>query len=78
MSIPIIGSVTTIWDKLFFKIRVYFAVFLRRKKVFLESSHLIETNIDVVVEFIEIQSSVDFEFCIDEEFIEFWWADLIF
>ena len=43
-----------------------------RKEVFSESSHRIETNIDVVVDFFEIQSSVSFEFCLDEELIEFW------
>ena len=43
-----------------------------RKKVFLESSHCIEENIDVVVKVIEVHSSVSFEFCLDEDFIEFW------
>ena len=49
-----------------------------RKKVFLESSHLIETNLGVVVEFLEVQSSVYFEFCLDEELIGFWLAGLMF
>ena len=40
-------------------------------KVFLESSHHIETHLDVVVEVPDLQSSVDFEFCLDEYFIEF-------
>ena len=39
------------------------------KKVFYEYSHRIETHIDVVVEVLEVQSSVSFELCIDEEFI---------
>ena len=34
---------------------------------FLESSHLIETHIDVVVEVLEIQSSFSFEFYLDED-----------
>ena len=44
----------------------------------MESSRRIDTYIDVVVESLELQSSVNFEFCIDEEFIEFWLADLMF
>ena len=43
-----------------------------RKKVFLESSNRIETHVDVVVEVIEVQISVSFEFCLDEDLIEFW------
>ena len=70
--IPRIGRVRIIWDKLFFKLRVYFYWFASKKKVFLESSHPIYTNIDVVVEFIEFQRNVTFELCIDEEFIDFW------
>ena len=42
------------------------------KKVFLESNHLVETHLDVVVEVLEVQSTVSFELCIYEEFIEFW------
>ena len=72
LNIPIIGRVIKIWDEVFCKLRVPFDVMVRRKKVFLESSHLIETYIDVVVEVIEVQSSVSFEFFLDEEFIEFW------
>ena len=30
------------------------------------------THLDVVVEVIEVQSSVFFEFCLDQEFIEVW------
>ena len=42
-----------------------------RNKVFLGSSHHIETHLDVVVEFLEVQISVSFEFCLDEDLIEF-------
>ena len=43
-----------------------------RKKVLLESSHCIYTHISVVVEVLEVHSSVNFEFYIDEDLIEFW------
>ena len=42
-----------------------------RKKVFLESSNRIETNIAIAVEVLEAKSSVAFEFCIDEDFMEY-------
>ena len=35
-------------------------ILVSRKEIFLESSHHIETNIDVVVEIIEVHSSVSF------------------
>ena len=60
------------------QLRVYFDVLVTSKKVFLESTHRIETHIYVVVEVLESQSSVSFEFCIDEYFKEIWWADLMF
>ena len=63
LSIPIIVRVITIWDKVFFKLRVYFDGLVCRKKVLSESIHGIDTHID---------SSVSFEFCIDEDFIGFW------
>ena len=66
MDIPGIGRVITIWDEVFCKLRLSFGVLVTRKKVFLESSHLIYTHIDVVVKVIEICSSVSFEFCLDE------------
>ena len=37
-----------------------------RKKVFSESSHRIETHLDVVVEVLEFHISVAFELCLDE------------
>ena len=78
LNIPIIGRVITIWGKLFFKVRVSFDVLISRKKVFWDSSHRIETHLDVVVEVLEFQRSVAFELCIDEYFIEFMCADLTF
>ena len=59
-------------EKVFFKLRVSFDGLVIRKEVFSESSHHIETHIDVVKEVIEIRSSVSFDFCLDEELIEFW------
>ena len=72
MNISRIGRVITIWDELLFKIRVYLNVQVIRKKVFLESSHYIETYLDVLVGVLEVQSNVSFEFFLDEEFTEFW------
>ena len=37
--------------------------------VLLESIHRIETYLDVVVEVLEVKSSVNFELCIDKGFI---------
>ena len=64
-----IGRVRTIWDKFFFKLRVYFGGLVIRKKVLSESSHRIETHIGVVVEVLEVQGSVTFELYLHEEFI---------
>ena len=58
-----------IWDEVFFKLGVFFDGLVTRKEVFSESSHCIETNIDVVVKVIEVKSSVTFEFCLGEDFI---------
>ena len=69
MSIPIIGRVITIWDELLFKLRVSFDGLLSRKNVSSDYIHRIETHLDVVLEVPEFHNSVDFEFCIDEEFI---------
>ena len=60
MSILRIGRVITIWDEVFFKLRVYFFILVIRKKVFSYSSHLIETHINVVVEVLEVDISVSF------------------
>ena len=72
ICVPIIVRVREIWDKVFFKIKVYFDGLVIRKIVFSYSSHSIETHIDVVVEVLDVRSSVAFEFCLDEKFIEFW------
>ena len=55
-----------IWDGVFFKLRVSFYGLVSSKKVFSESSHRIETNIDVVLEALEVHSSVTFGLCIGE------------
>ena len=67
-----IGRVRSIWDEVFFKLIVSFDGLVIRKRVLSESSHLIETHLDVVVEVLEVQNSLDFELCLDEELIEFW------
>ena len=72
MDIQGIGRVIAIWDEVFFKLRVYFDGMVIKKDFFSESTHHIETHIDVVIEVLDIQSSVSFEFCLDEELIEFW------
>ena len=69
LNIKIIGRVITIWDEVFFKIRVTFDGLVSRKKFFSDSSHCIETHIDVIVEVLEVHSSTSFEFCLDEELI---------
>ena len=72
LDIPGVGRAIAIWYKVFFKLRVSFDGLVIRKFVFSESSHRIETHIDVVKEVLEIQSTLSFEFCLDEELIEFW------
>ena len=54
------------------KLRVSFDAPVCRKDVLTEFSHCIETHLDVVVEFIEVQRSVPFKFCFNEDLIEFW------
>ena len=60
LIIPRIGGVITIWDKLFFKIRVSFDELVIIIKVLLEPNHGIETHIDVVLEVHEVHISVAF------------------
>ena len=72
LIISIIIRVVKIWDKLLFKLRGYFYGLVSIKKVFSFFSHFIDTNIDVVVNFIDVQSSFAFELFLDEEFIELW------
>ena len=49
-----------------------------RKEVLSESIHHIETHLDVIKEVLEIQSSISFEFCLDEELIKLWRSDVMF
>ena len=60
LNIPRIGTVITFCDIVFCKIRVYFYGLVTRKKVLSESSHRIDTHLDVIVEVLEVQSSVFF------------------
>ena len=52
--------------------RVSFDVLVIRKEVYSESIYCIEKHLDVVKEILEIQSSVSFELCLDEDLIELW------
>ena len=49
-----------IWHEVFLKIGVPFGGLVSRKEVFLDSSHCIEINLDVVVEIIEVNIIVSF------------------
>ena len=60
-----------IWEKSFCKLRVSFDRLVITKEVFLKSSHSIEAHLEVLVKIIEIQSSVSFELCFDEDIIKF-------
>ena len=71
MDIPGIGKMIAIWDKVFVKIRVYFDGLVTRKEVLSESSQRIKAHLNVVLEVLEIQISISFEFCLDEDLIEF-------
>ena len=72
LNIPIIERVITIWDEVFCKLRVSFDCLVIRKEIFLDSSHHIETHLDVVLEVLKVQISVSFDLYPDEEFIAFW------
>ena len=61
-----------IWDEVLCKLRVYFDGLVTRKEILSESSHRIDTHLYVVVEVLEIQSSVSFWLCLDEDIIGFW------
>ena len=78
MTIPRIERVITILDEVFWKLRVSFDGVVTKKNVFSEFSNHIETHLDVVVEVLKVQRSVYFEFCLDEDFTESWWADIMF
>ena len=56
-------------DEVLFKIRVSFDELVTRKKVLYEYNNCIDIYLNVVVKVLEVQSSVAFELCIDEEFI---------
>ena len=55
----------TIWDEVLCKLRLSFDGLVTRKEVFSESSHRIESHLDVVVEVLDIQSIVSFDLCLD-------------
>ena len=61
-----------IWDNVLFKISVLLDGQVIRKELFSESSQSIERHLDVVIEILEMQSSVYFEFYLDEELIKYW------
>ena len=70
LAIPFEGDVSGKWYNVFFKIIFLIDVQEIRKEVFSELSYCIERNLDVVIEILEIQSSVSFEFYLDEELIK--------
>ena len=72
LAIPGVGAVIGIWDNVFFKIRVLVDGQVIMEEFFSESSHCIERHLDVVIEILEIQSGVSFEFYLDEELIKSW------
>ena len=72
LAIPFEGNVIGIWDNVFFKIIFLLDGQEIRKEVFFEFSYRIERHLDVVIEILEIQSSVSFEFYLDEELIKSW------
>ena len=78
LKIQRIGRVITIWDEVSCKLRVSIDGLVTRKKVFLYSSNRVDTNIYVDVDVLKSHSSVSFEVCIDEEFIESWLSNLMF
>ena len=60
VCIPIIGRVIKIWSEVFLKLRVPFGILVRKEKVFSESVHRIKIHLDVVVEVLEVHTSVTF------------------
>ena len=69
LDIPGIGRVIAISDEVLFKLIVSFGGLVTRKEVFSESSNIIEAHIYVVIKVLEIQSSVSFELCFDDDLI---------
>ena len=72
LATPFEGEVIGIWDNVFFEIIFLLDGQEIRKEVFSEFSYRIERHLDVVIEILEIQSSVTFEFYLDEELIKSW------
>ena len=72
LAISFEGDVIGFWDNVFFKIIVLLDGQEIRKEMFSEFSYHIESHLDVVIEILEIQSSVSFEFYLDEELIKYW------
>ena len=72
LDIPVIIRVIAIWDEVFFKLRVSFGGLVTMKEVILDYIHRVEAHLDVVIEVLDMQRSVSFDFCLDGEFIEFW------
>ena len=54
LYIQVIGRVITIWEEVLFKLGVSFDRLVTRKGVFSKYIHRNETNLDVVIEFLEI------------------------
>ena len=55
-----------------FKFRISFDGIVSSKKLFSQSINRIKIHFDVIVEDIEVQISVSFEFYLDEEFVKCW------
>ena len=72
LAIPFEGDVIGKWDNVLFKIIVLLDVQEIRKKVYSEFSDSMERHLDVVIEILETESSVSFEFYLDEELIKSW------
>ena len=72
LNISIIVRVIEICNELFCKLTGYFDGLVTRNKIFSNSIHRIDIHLDVVVEVHKVQSIFSFEFCSDEDFIEYW------
>ena len=58
--------VINIWDEVFCKLLLSLDGLVTSKKVLSDSSHRIQTHLDVVVEVLDIYISVSFELCLDK------------
>ena len=72
LAITGVGAVIGIRENVFFKISFLLDGQVIKKELLSKSSHRIERHLDVVIEILEIQSSVSFEFYLDEELIKSW------